>query len=85
MPLLRERRSRHRRELPSDHLRQHRRNRPLPRGRQLLPQPIRTDRREFQAPRSNQRDTGRGGTVSRADMTHFLVLESGVPGTTAPA
>ena len=85
MLLLHVRRNRHRRDLPGDHLRQHRRNRLLTRGRQLPPQLVQHDRRGFQAPRSNQRDTGRGGTVSRGDMTHFLVLASGVPGTTAPA
>ncbi len=82
--LLLEQRSRHRRDLPGDHLRQHRRNRLLLRGPQLPPQLIRTNRRGCQAPRSNQRNTGRGGTVSRLDMTHFLVLASGVPGTTEP-
>ena len=85
MLLLRERRSRHRRDLPGDHLRQHRRNRLLPRARQLLPQLIQPKtRRGFQAPRSYQQSTGRGGTVSRVDMTHFLVRASGAPGTTAP-
>ncbi len=79
------RRNRHRRDLPGDHLRQHRCNRLLLRDRQLPPQLIRADRRGFQAPRSYQQSTGRGGTVSREDMTHFLVRASGVFGTTVPA
>ncbi len=85
MLLLHEGRNMHRRDLPGDHLYQHRGNRLLPRGRQLRPQLVQPNRRGFQAPRSNQRNTGRGGTASRGNMTHFLVLESGVPGTTSPA
>ncbi len=85
MLLLHKRRNRHRRELPGNHLRQRRHDRLLPRDRQLPPQLVQHDRRGFQAPRSYQQSTGRGGTVSRGDMSHFLVLASGVPGTTAPA
>lgn len=76
----------HRHNLTGNHQRQRRGNRLLTLGRQLPPQLIQLESRGgFQAPRSNQRNTGRGGTTSRGDMTHFLVLESGVPGTTSPA
>lgn len=76
----------HRRHLPGDHLCQRRSDRLLTTGRQPRPQSIQLhNRRRFRDLTHIRRNTGRGGTAGRRDMTHLLVFEPGVPGTTSPA